>query len=119
MGKVKASAPPLVPATTVPDDRPSTNVPQTPSSPSATPYQSATAEFLEAAAQGQTLYIRAVYRTMLHRVSLFVNALTIFSAIGLAVGQIWGMAIKNLVIMETGERSKMGYFKELTHFYSN
>jgi hypothetical protein len=79
--------------------------PTAPQAPSATPYQSATAEFVEAAAQGQTIYIRAVYRTFLHRFSLFVNGLTILGAVGLAVGQLWGMAIKNMVLMETIMRS--------------
>mmetsp|Transcript_5713 Transcript_5713/g.8657 ORF Transcript_5713/g.8657 Transcript_5713/m.8657 type:complete len:257 (+) Transcript_5713:116-886(+) len=101
MGRISAlvepSAPPLL------DDSPVI----VGSAPSATPYyqQTATAEFVEAASQGQTIYIRAVYRTMLHRISLFVNFLTILAAVGLAVGQIWGMAIKNMVIMETVLRS--------------
>mmetsp|Transcript_8133 Transcript_8133/g.15311 ORF Transcript_8133/g.15311 Transcript_8133/m.15311 type:complete len:245 (+) Transcript_8133:212-946(+) len=69
--------------------------------PVATPYQSATAEFVDAAAQGQTIYIRAVYRTFLHRYSLVVNFFTILAAVGIAIGQIWGMAIKTMVPMET------------------
>lgn len=89
MGRVTPSAPPIK---AVPP-------------PTATPYQSATAEFVEAAAQGQTVYIRAVYRTMLHRFALFVNTLTILGALGLAIGQLWGMAIKNMVLMETIMRS--------------
>ena len=84
MGKAKASAP---------------------SAPVATPYQSATSEIVGAASQGQTIYIRAVYRTFLHRVSLFINFLTILGAIGLAIGQLWGMAIKNMVVMEIVMRS--------------
>lgn len=104
MGKVKASAPPLVDATpVVSSGTPGNRL--APSDPTATPYQSVTAEFVEAAAQGQTIYIRAVYRTMLHRISLFVNSVTIISAVGLAVGQIWGMAIKDMVPMETVLRS--------------
>jgi hypothetical protein len=93
MGKVaQPSAPPLVQASYLPE-------------PVATPYQSATAEIVDAAAQGQTIYIRAVYRTFLHRYSLVVNFFTILAAVGLAIGQIWGMAIKTLVPMETLLRS--------------
>lgn len=93
MGKaVTPTAPPLAQASYIPE-------------PVATPYQSATAELVGAAAQGQTIYIRAVYRTFLHRYSLVVNFFTILSAVGLAVGQIWGMAIKNMVPMETLLRS--------------
>lgn len=103
MGKVKPSAPPVpmaepaVPAGTATGG----NIPQ----PNATPYQSATAEFIGAAAEGQTIYIRAVHRTLLHRFSLFIATLTIIGAVGLALGQLWGMMIKNMVLMETIMRS--------------
>lgn len=70
-----------------------------------TPYRSIAAEVVGAAAEGQTIYFRAVYRTGLHKLSLVTNFLVIIAAIGLAIGQIWGMAIKNLVIMEIIMRS--------------
>ena len=56
--------------------------------------QSLAAELVESAASGQTFYIRAVERTFLHRYCLFVNFLVIVAAFGLAIGQVWGIAIK-------------------------
>ncbi len=94
MGVTQASAPPLVEAT----------APSTPYR-NAGNQQSLAAEVVEAAATGQNFYIRAVERTFLHRFSLFINLLTIIGAIGLAIGQIWGMAIKNMNWMEVMMRS--------------
>ena len=56
--------------------------------------QSLAAELVQSTASGQTFYIRAVERTFLHRYCLFVNFLVIVSAFGLAIGQVWGIAIK-------------------------
>ena len=82
-----------------------------PSAPSETPYTkqsdsknnnepTITAEVVNGVTQGQTLYIRKVERTCAHKFSLVVNAIVIISAIGIAIGQIWGMAMKNLGLME-------------------
>lgn len=67
--------------------------------------QSLAAELVESAASGQTFYIRAVERTFLHRYCLFVNFLVIVAAFGLAIGQVWGIAIKNMNMMETVMRA--------------
>lgn len=87
-----------------------------PSAPSSTPYTQAkentssfeptvTAEVINGINQGQTLYIRQVERSCSHKFSLFINALVCIGAIGLAAGQIWGMAIKNLGLMEVVMRT--------------
>lgn len=98
MGKVNPSAPPIVDAKPVdPSDASRISSTSTaPSDTSSTPYSSMTSELVGSVAEGQTIYIRAVYRTFLHRFSLFVNFFVILSAFGIAVGQIWGMAIKQL-----------------------
>jgi hypothetical protein len=85
--------------------------PLKPSAPSETPYTkqsdsknnnepTITAEVVNGVTQGQTLYIRQVERTCAHKFSLFLNAIVIISAVGIAIGQIWGMAMKNLGLME-------------------
>ena len=109
MGKVNPSAPPIVDAKPVdPSDASRISSTSTaPSQTSSTPYSSMTSELVGSVAEGQTIYIRAVYRTFLHRFSLFVNFFVILSAFGIAVGQIWGMAIKHTVFLETLLRSYM------------
>ncbi|GFH50884.1 hypothetical protein CTEN210_07360 [Chaetoceros tenuissimus] len=109
MGKVNPSAPPIVDAKPVdPSDASRISSTSTaPSDTSSTPYSSMTSELVGSVAEGQTIYIRAVYRTFLHRFSLFVNFFVILSAFGIAVGQIWGMAIKHTVFLETLLRSYM------------
>jgi hypothetical protein len=59
-----------------------------------------TADVVNAASQGQTLYIRQITRTFLHKWSLFVNALVILSCINLAIGQVLALFLKFNSIME-------------------
>lgn len=117
MGKPAPSAPPLVQATVPPQQTTSSTPYQNMNNASGTKntrisalgnnragnnssgnnsaaQQSLAAELVETAASGQTIYIRAVERTFLHRYCLFVNFLVIVAAIGLAIGQVWGMVIK-------------------------
>lgn len=83
--------------------------------PSATPYTNAekntkneptvAAEVVGGMSQGQTLYIRRVERTCPHKFSLCINGLVIIACTGLLIGQIWGLAMKTLGLMEVVMRS--------------
>lgn len=83
--------------------------------PTATPYKNAekdtkneptiAAEVVNNMTQGQTLYIRSVDRTCPHKFALCINAIVIIAATGLLIGQIWGLAMKTLGLMEVVMRS--------------
>lgn len=81
-----------------------------PSAPVATHYKAAheptiTAEVVNGMNYGQTLYIRQVTRSCPHKFILCINTLVIISSVGIAVSQIWGMAMKALGLMEVVMRT--------------
>ncbi len=84
----------------------------TPTAPS-TPYTQAsstgepsiTAEVVGGMAQGQTLFVRKVERSCTHKLALCMNIIVIIGSTGLIIGQIWGMALKSLGLMEVVMRS--------------
>ena len=64
-----------------------------------------TADVVTAAAQGQTIYVRQITRTFLHKWSIFVNAIVILSCINLAIGQVLALFLKFHGIMEVFVRA--------------
>lgn len=90
MGKPEASAP---------------LTPYTQASPTGTAPPSVAAEVVNGLANGQTLYVRRVDRSCSHKFALFINAIVTVSSVGLVIGQVWGMAIKSLGLMEIVMRS--------------
>lgn len=66
---------------------------------------SVTAEVVNGLSNGQTLYIRRVERTCAHKFALCINSCVVIASIGLAIGQLWGMAMKTLGLMEIVMRS--------------
>mmetsp|Transcript_22941 Transcript_22941/g.28919 ORF Transcript_22941/g.28919 Transcript_22941/m.28919 type:complete len:248 (+) Transcript_22941:135-878(+) len=91
-----------------------------PTAPSITPYKNAdakankdakneqltvAAEVVGGMSQGQTLYIRRVDRTCPHKFALCINAIVCIAAVGLLIGQVWGLAMKTLGLMEVVMRS--------------
>ena len=66
---------------------------------------SVAAEVVNGMTHGQTLYVRKVERSCSHKFALCINVLVIIAAVGLVIGQIWGLAIKSLGLMEVVMRS--------------